>query len=135
MVKLFGAGLNNFFPYQKWAMSVNDIDLNMITREGVSILVQPHNSFIYSLMESGIIGLFFLMGIIIYAGWSFVHYKTDNFAFRIAFVGVLFLVNFFDSVFYVQPGTAGTFWLLLLITINENRHRYYNSRENIRNRI
>ncbi len=131
MTKIFGVGLNDFFPYQKWVMQVNDVDLNMITRDRISVLVQPHNSFLYALMESGLLGFLLLLGIFIYAVWSFMHYRTDNYIFKIVFVGVIFLANCFDSVFYVQPGAAGTLWLLLIITINENKQKYYEQRVNI----
>lgn len=128
--KIFGVGLNDFFPYQKWVMKVNNVDLNMIKRDGISFLVQPHNSFLYALMESGLLGCLLLLGVFIYAVWSFLRYKTDNYVFKIVFAGVVFLANCFDAVFYVQPGAAGTLWLLLIITINENKHKYYEQRVN-----
>ena len=112
-------------------MQVNDVDLNMVSRDGLSFLVQPHNSFLYALMENGLLGFLLLLGIFIYAVWSFLHYKTDNYVFKIVFAGVVFLTNCFDSIFYVQPGAAGTLWLLLIITINENRQKYYEQRVNV----
>lgn len=122
--KLFGFGLGNFFPYQKWCLYVNDVDLNMIRYNGVAVLVQPHNSFLYELMEGGIIGLLLMVSSFICAIKTLLKYKNSNYIFGLAFIGVMLLVNCFDSVLFVQPGVAGSFWLLLMISINGSRQLY-----------
>lgn len=121
--KLFGFGLGNFFPYQKWCLYVNDVDLNMIGYNGVAILVQPHNSFLYELMEGGIIGVTLIGSCFVWAIKTLLKCKNSNYIFGLAFIGVMILVNCFDSVFFVQPGVAGSFWLLLMLAINGSKQQ------------
>ena len=96
----------------------------MIRYNGVAVLVQPHNSFLYELMEGGIIGLILMVSSFICAIKTLIKYKNSNYIFGLAFIGVMLLVNCFDSVLFVQPGVAGSFWLLLMISINGSQQLY-----------
>lgn len=39
--------------------------------------------------------------------------NTNKYKQRILVVLAIVFVNFFDSIFFVQPGVAGNFWLIL----------------------
>ena len=120
--KAFGYGLGNFFPYQNWVMLVDNVDNNMIYVNGHQILVQPHNSFIYVLVETGMIGLLLFAIFFIIAIYRMIKGKKGKRITGLLFFGIMILVNCFDSVFFVQPGVAGLYWLLALLVIESTSY-------------
>lgn len=118
--KLFGVGLGNFFPYQQWLINVHNVDNNMFNYEGHSILVQPHNSFLYILMECGLIGLGAIISIFITSLKRIINNKNFRWIYKTLFVGTVFFLNCLDSVFFVQPGTAFVFWIMLLLVVDDD---------------
>lgn len=118
--QLFGHGPGGFFHYQKWIMDVAnnrryDWD-NYDYVKGYQVLVQPHNTYIYMLYEYGLIAVILLVLFLLsnmYACW-----KSDtnrNKWFMLLPIPVFAFVNCFDSILFVQPGTAAVLWTLLLL--------------------
>lgn len=118
--KIFGMGPGGFFPYQEWTMSIDDVENNMFNYMGYSILVQPHNSFLYILMEYGLIGFANLVLIFIGGIKRVFSDKSPRWIYKLIFVGSIIVLNCLDSVFFVQPGTAFTFWFLLLLVLDDD---------------
>ena len=115
---LTGYGLSGFFPYQEWLNSSNRgaefINYNTFNFNGYSFLVQPHNSFVYMLMETGLIGFLLLVGFISYYLIYFISKKDYM---RTLFVFTFAFLNMFDSVIFVAPDSASLWWTMLFIVI------------------
>lgn len=117
--KVFGYGIGNVFPYQKWILGVSENVIqnyeNVANIFGYSMLVQPHNTYIYMILESGLS----FIGLLIYYVIAFtkgIIVQLNKNRFRSILPCFIFLfVNFFDSVLCVAPGVAASFWTLLLI--------------------
>lgn len=110
---LCGFGLGNFFPYQYWSLIVQVRWNNTFTYNGMSLLVQPHNSYIYALLETGIIGFSILFHPFFRILKEVLRVKDDSDRYYVLVIGVILFVNCFDSVFFVQPGVAGNIWIVL----------------------
>lgn len=110
---LFGKGLGNLFPYQYWSLLVQARIYNTFTYDGFQLLVQPHNSYIYMLLENGLVGLILMITIFVKIVKIIRLSNTNKYKQRILVVLAIVFVNFFDSIFFVQPGVAGNFWLIL----------------------
>lgn len=110
---LFGKGLGNLFPYQYWSLLVQARIHNTFTYDGFQLLVQPHNSYIYMLLENGLVGLILMITILVKTVKVIRLGNEEKYKQRILVVLVIVFVNFFDSIFFVQPGVAGNFWLIL----------------------
>ena len=128
--KLVGTGLGGFFPYQQWSIFNGDVENNMFTYMGQSILVQPHNSFLYMLMESGLCGTTLVVAALMKGLGKCIKKKSNRWLFRVIFIGAFIVLNCLDSVFFVQPGTAYLFWLLFFLMLEDNEK---NSMEKKRN--
>lgn len=115
--KFFGSGLGLTFPYQEWLIDVTrgvqDEESKLFETDGGSMLVQPHNSYYYFLLESGVVGL----GLLLY---PFVRGIKDAFKssdkLYLIYIFTFMFVNCFDSVLIVQPGAAGILWLMFFTT-------------------
>ena len=112
---LFGAGLGNFFPYQYWSLLVQSRARNTFSVDGLQLLVQPHNSYIYMLVENGLIGLFFLIAVIVRVLKRIGNAEQSNYRYLLMIVLAIVFVNFFDSILFVQPGVAGNVWFILFL--------------------
>lgn len=120
--KIIGYGWGNLFPYQEWVYKTTQISGysqgNIISIMGERVLVQPHNTLLYVVLESGIIGL------VLFMGMFFKYFKESvlckNLRYIILLIVVVF-VNFFDSVFIVEPGTSSVIWLFLSFVYIKNR--------------
>lgn len=112
---IFGKGLGNFYPNQYWSLLVQDKTYNTFIADGLIMLVQPHNSFIYMLVENGLVGLAFMVVYLTGVLRKIRRSRMDNYVFAIVTVLVIIFVNCFDSIFMVQPGVAGNIWLLLFL--------------------
>ena len=112
---IFGAGLGNFYPYQYWSLLVQARAHNTFTVDGLQLLVQPHNSYIYMLIENGLIGLIFLIAVMVKV-WKKVKISgQSNYRYLLMIILAIAFVNFFDSIFLIQPGVAGDIWIILLL--------------------
>ena len=123
--KILGVGLGKFFPYQKWINDTLDKKRptwdNHFYYDGVRILVQPHNTFLYLLMETGIIGV--ILFVLCLSKRFFYLCNTKKYI-LLMFFGTVVFVNLFDSVMIVQPGTASIIWLLIFINIPHNNRQF-----------
>lgn len=114
----FGTGIGQFFPYQSWMIAQRSYETfyNIFSYRGSSLLVQPHNTFIYLMIETGIIGLtFFLFGFI--KAFKLLKKKLEKPSYAYYLIGIFIYLNWFDSVLLVLPGIAGVWWLLLFFVI------------------
>ena len=116
-----GHGVGNFFPFQQWTASNAGVssnayawfDVNLFSYKGTMILVQPHNTFIYLLMETG------ALGVLLFLRTVFVGMKDGNGAIHpnILIVVVAFiLLALFESTIIIQPGIACMWWLMIGLT-------------------
>lgn len=122
---LFGKGLGEFFPIQMWNMnklSSMFVKYNQFYYEGISLLVQPHNSFVFALMELGVVGLAVYTWIVKRAmGIKILNEKWG--AEWGLFVLVALAVLFFESTLFIATGAASLWWLILLVGGIYNRER------------
>lgn len=125
---LFGTGLSGFFPYQLWLFNANDVmnlvSYNMFFYNGKMLLVQPHNSYIYLLMESGIIGLIFFI-FIFKEAFNKIK-KQEHKRYKYLFLFMIILLNYLDSIFLIQPGSSGLWWLLIFLVISDEKEYIIN---------
>ena len=116
---LLGRGPGNFFPYQAWVNRNVDIgssmgNSNVFYFNGLALLVQPHNSFLYYLLELGSIGLMLILAII---SKNVIHrFPSKRFIDAFVLVGTVVVVNLFDSILIVEPGISFVMWLIILLT-------------------
>lgn len=113
---VLGKGLENFFPYQEWVNgmvidSSSYVGRSFIVQDGVSFIVQPHNTFIYILVELGIVGL--ILFSLIFIKYFVRGIKNHNMT-AILVLFVIIFVNLFDSVMIVEPGVALILWVLIM---------------------
>lgn len=129
LTMLFGTGLSACFPYQLWLSNRGDVvkllSYNTFLYNGQIMLVQPHNSYMYLLLEAGIIGLLLFLAIFIKAFNMIKAQASDNKRYRYLLVLFIVVLNYFDSVLIIQPGSAGLWWLLLFFAICDSRKPYY----------
>lgn len=122
-VKALGFGLGNLFPYQQWFASYSEGAIvrgytdgawNHFTFQGVSLLVQPHNSLLWLFGECGFIGIVLVLSLYF---WMIAKPRAST-RMRVGFAAValtFILLNCFDSVAYVNMACA-TWWLLLFLS-------------------
>ena len=130
--KFFGTGLSKCFPYQIWLYNWEDVmnllSYNTFLYNGHVLLVQPHNSYIYILLEAGLIGLAIFLTIFIRAFKIVKSQSCNNKKYKYLMLLLILFLNCFDSVFIMQPGSAGLWWLLLFITLYDES-KVYNTSE------
>lgn len=122
--QLFGYGLGNVFPYQDWYTSISsgaivrgytDGTWNSFSFHGNVMLVEPHNTYIWFLLEGGIISLlgfiFCLLSILIIS-------VSNKFSrLRVGVVLVTFMaLGIFDAVIFINMASA-FWWSILFITL------------------
>lgn len=120
---IFGKGVGNFYPYQQWNTdNISSIffDYNHFSYKGVSLLVQPHNSFVYAFMEMGLIGgLLYIIIIKMSLSLKIFGGNIRKFEY-IVFVICLMLVLFVESTFFVATGAASLWWFIIMIVGSSN---------------
>lgn len=110
---LFGKGIGNFFPIQSW--NVNEslfTNYNQWNFEGITLLVQPHNAYIYTLLESGVIGIIFFISILdslLKKGL----FQMKKIEFKMFAIVVIFIF-FIESTVYVAVGSASLWWIVIM---------------------
>ena len=123
VIKIFGYGLGNLFPYQQWFTSYSDGLIvqgytdgawNHFTFEGVSLLVEPHNSMLWLLGECGFVGLSLVICLFV---WMIAkpRARARTRAGFAAVVVTFVLLNCFDSVVFGNMASA-TWWLYLFLS-------------------
>lgn len=124
---LFGGGLGQVYPYVDWSHGVSlghsFYGYNQFVYKGFLMIVQPHNTFIYTLLEGGIIGLalYIAFGIaLIRKVW-----ETGNYYKKLLCL-MFMLLGFFESALYVAPGAMGLWWIILMIAMElpDEKHNY-----------
>lgn len=117
----FGKGLGTFFPYQEWLlarMGSYGYVPNVFAYHSFSLLVQPHNSYIYLLIETGIIGTVLFCYPIFHsikcALIEFSGKQSATYKYKVLAVILIAVLNLFDAVFIVAPGSATLWWFVLL---------------------
>lgn len=122
---LFGSGFGNLFPYQLWLSSkekvINLISYNTFIYDGRILLVQPHNSYLYLLLETGLIGLLLFLSLFINIIFIIKRHESNNKHYKYIMIFFIMVLNCFDSVFIIQPGTAGLWWLLIFMVITDTQ--------------
>lgn len=133
---LFGNGIGQFFPYQKWLNSINSLYgtvhfKNYIEIKGEIFLIQPHNTYIHLLLESGVIGLCaFCLFLFTLTNKLFKNYSGENKNNILIIFGLICMYNFLDSIFSMAPGIASIWWIIIFIIVN-----YEEERENEKNHV
>lgn len=124
--KIIGQGLGNVFVYQKWLIDVangvqNELEKFFLYKNQI-MLVQPHNTFFYFLLEMGLISVVFLLLILL--KYFAIGVKEKKWMSCMTILCIIF-VNCFDSILVVQPGIAGLIWFLVFTMfsdLGESRH-------------
>lgn len=111
---IFGKGIGNFFPIQEWNVDKSIFyNYNQFYFEGITLLVQPHNSYIYTLLEGGIIGLcFFVLVLKKILKKGLCHGKRIEYK---MFAVVVIFLFFIESTVYVAAGSASLWWVIIMI--------------------
>lgn len=129
--KLFGAGSATKYPIQLWLSMGGTIE-NSMTLNAYDVIAQPHNTFIYLLVEYGIIGsILFLFPLILAIYNLAVNFKTlpISLAFKLFYSLMLFVIcNMFDAMLLANPGHAMFWWFYLFFIIDFSSARF-NSRD------
>lgn len=113
---LFGTGLGNFFPYQKYC-NFHVLGDNTFFYNDIVFFVQPHNTYIYLLLEVGLVGLLVYAWLIKKIISPPKHIRLETNGLRWNVVGMIFiLMGFIESTVLIHPGVAGLWWLVLFIT-------------------
>jgi len=133
--QIFGTGFGKIFPYQKWLINI-DIRgsyferYNLFYFNGQYLLAQPHNTYMYFLLETGIVGL--LLYIILLKKVYSLLIKSNRDAFQAISARILIytfvLLGMVESTVIIQPGTAGLWWIILLFSC---LYRGTSSKQNI----
>ena len=121
--QLFGHGFGAVFPYVDWSSAydrgeilraLTDGSWNQFVFHSHVMLVQPHNIFVYFLLEIGITGVALFLGYFVHLFVSARQYVSGAQIrrFGLLLVAVL-LLNCFDSVFIIN--VASTFWWTLIL--------------------
>ncbi|MDY2637343.1 MAG: hypothetical protein SOV56_05335 [Phascolarctobacterium sp.] len=118
---VFGHGLGNFFPFQQWTafnkgaseIVYEDFTFNLFLYKGSLLLVQPHNTFIYFLMETGVIGVLFFLQYVISNYQNIGRKRKLSVAFTIT---AFLILSVLESTIIVQPGISCIWWFILIIT-------------------
>ena len=126
---LFGSGLGNYFPYNSWLVLAHSGLYQHVdnTIGNTDLLVDPHSSYIWAIMELG------LLGLILFFGKFFLEAKR-SFTFLInggystidkllaAYVLSISLILFAESVFFNYPLLSLNFWFFIIIF--SKRYKY-----------
>lgn len=117
LIVLFGMGFSAVFPYLRWLTKfrIDSTITNQFKYNGGYMLVQPHNSLIYLLHETGVIGAsLFIISLIL---MQIEILKDKKPLFISVFLWSFFIVNLFDSIIIIHPLASAVMWTLLFIMI------------------
>ena len=128
---LLGFGVGQFFPYQQWQILFNPYISNIFYYKGYPLLVQPHNTYIYLLLESGLLGLILFMNIIIYCIRICLKKQLPILRNGIISILLLLLLCFFDSLLVIHPASSSQLWFIILLVVSLKEYDLKNEKEYI----
>lgn len=127
---LTGKGLGQLFQYNQYAESRSwGWVPNVFIYQGYQLLVQPHNTWLYILMEMGILGTIILLFLI----FAIPLYKNDR-KYKIElfiFIATFIFLNMFDSILMIEPGSAAMWWFILIMVVTSFEVKKEKINENI----
>lgn len=122
--QIFGYGLGNVFPYQDWYTGLNtgaieraytDGAWNSFSFRGHAMLVEPHNTYIWLLLEGGVLSVIGYVICLILPLLSLGSSKgLPKLRFEVV-VAAFMVLGVFDAVVFVNMASA-FWWGVLLIT-------------------
>lgn len=115
---LFGTGISGFFPYTNWLTNHGTVENNTFIYNGKILLVQPHNTYLYLLIETGLIGLLIFVIIFIMFFVNLEDGKNKFYHYLVVFSALL--LNNFDAIFLVQPSASSLWWLILFFVLDNS---------------
>ncbi len=114
---LTGKGLGQLFQYNQYIENRTlGWTLNLFNYQGYELLVQPHNTWLYILMEQGFAGLV-LMTFVIFVIPFFLNKNTDRRIEMFVFIGTFLFLNIFDSILMIDPGSSAMWWFILIMVV------------------
>ena len=114
---LTGKGLGQLFQYNQYIENRTlGWTLNLFNYQGYELLVQPHNTWLYILMEQGFAGLV-LMTFVIFVIPFFLNKNTDRRIEMFVFIGTFLFLNIFDSILMIEPGSSAMWWFILIMVV------------------
>jgi O-antigen ligase len=114
---LTGKGLGQLFQYNQYIENRTlGWTLNLFNYQGYELLVQPHNTWLYILMEQGFAGLV-LMTFVIFVIPFFLNKNTDRRIEMFVFLGTFLFLNIFDSILMIDPGSSAMWWFILIMVV------------------
>lgn len=123
-----GKGLSNFFPYERYYKSSQSSEFNDRSVENIfyyenkEILVEPHSTFVWIFVETGLIGLILFFALLLRPiKVSLVVLKNikifDNYLIGLSlFCVITCLTNFMGSFLINEPYVSVLCWFLFFIT-------------------
>lgn len=126
--QLFGYGFGTVFPYVEWssayangeiARGITDGAWNHFAFHSHVMLVQPHNTLIYFILEIGIVGALIFIGYFLYLYCSACQFKVGASVHRFGILlASALLLNCFDSIFIISAASS-FWWVLILLAFSE----------------
>ncbi len=126
---LFGYGLGNVFPYQDWYTGLYSGYIDRGSTDGVwnsfifmgqTLLVEPHNFYLWVMLETGIAGFLLIAGyfvLLIRETLSGLRRSSINLKLAcLLMIAAVLVLNLFDAVLFVSSA-ATLWWVLLLIPL------------------
>lgn len=116
--KIFGSGFGSIYPYQQWISEGGKTWDNYFYLGGISSVVQPHNSFIWILLECGFLGFLCFFWVIAETVIKSLFVAQNKFVSKILVVIYLFtfiILNGLDSVLIIEPRVATLWWFVLFV--------------------
>jgi len=132
--KFLGRGLNSFYDYQQWIRNGRDFYHNTFTYKGMLSLVQPHNSFTWLLVETGVIGALSLTYIFTRKVKLFNTGSVLLFYLNLTCFTFL-LFNLTESIIIIYPNISILFWFITFLRIKltiEQKENLYEKRNSNR---
>lgn len=121
--QLFGTGFGNFFPYQHWLNNpalrgTVYFDYNRFLYNGLYVLAQPHNTYVYLLIETGVIGIVLYLRFLI----TILKAMRSKIIRRPLYAKIpliLFAVlGFVESTIIIHPGLSALWFQLILLPLH-----------------
>lgn len=123
--KMLGFGAGKVFPLVEWESvpveirySVYEGSYNLVWFMGKRILVQPHNTFVYLLLEYGLLGTSVLLVYIVSYLKKIKNDSSKSSLFKYLFLGLFILLNCFDSILIVVPAIAQLWYFCMFAVVS-----------------
>jgi hypothetical protein len=130
--KVFGYGFGNVYPYNHW-LQQNELSNNVFFLGSDYSIIQPHNTFIWLLIEGGLLCLMASLALfivdlnltirnIVSKNQSINSEKATAIFFFLLFT---ILVNNLDSILVIYPNLSFITWYIL-VGMLQFRHKFFN---------